>query len=168
MGSSSISALLKSDKTSKGDERYTPACAIEPLIPYLKREHVIYEPTSGKSNNIVNFLNDKGFKVISSDNTDFLRDSLPQFDMIVTNPPYSKKDVFLEKCYEIGKPFALLLPVSALQGKKRGKMFSKYGVELLVLNNRVDFTGEKSPHFGVAWFCYNILPQKLIFIDNRS
>jgi len=43
-------------------------------------------------------------------------------------------------------------------------MFSKYGVELLVLNNRIDFTGKGSPHFGVFWVCHNILPKPLIFV----
>jgi len=36
-------------------------------------------------------------------------------------------------------------------------------LELLVLKKRIDFTGKGSPHFGVAWFCYNLLPQTLLF-----
>lgn len=42
-------------------------------------------------------------------------------------------------------------------------MFNKHGIELLILNKRIDFIGKGSPHFGVAWFCHNILPESLIF-----
>ena len=69
-------------------------------------------------------LSSKGYNVIGSDITrgfDFLKNNMEQhFDMIITNPPYSLKDKFIEKCYEYGKPFALLLPLTALEGIKRG------------------------------------------------
>ena len=74
-----------------------------------------------------------------------------------------KKDKFIEKCYSTGKPFALLLPVSSLQGIARNRMFRKHGLELLVLDKRIDFTGKGSPHFGVAWFCYNMLPKEICY-----
>ena len=38
------------------------------------------------------------------------------YDGVITNPPYSLKDKFIEHCYELDKPFALLLPVTAIQG----------------------------------------------------
>lgn len=163
MASSSINALKKSCKTSVGDECYTPVYAIEPLLEFLPKDKIIYECASGLSLNIVNYLKQKGFNCISSDDRNFLKDELPEFDIIITNPPYSKKDKFIEKCYELNKPFALLMPVTALQGNRRGQWFIKKGIELLVLNQRVDFTKKGSPHFSVAWFCYKLLPEKLIF-----
>ncbi|MFO8133200.1 MAG: hypothetical protein R6U10_04620, partial [Thermoplasmatota archaeon] len=53
---------------------------------------------------------------------DFLADK-PNFnyDCIVTNPPFSRKDEFLEQCYAYGKPFALLMPLTALEGMRRHK-----------------------------------------------
>jgi hypothetical protein len=37
----------------------------------------------------------------------------------------------------------------------------------LVYNNRVDFTGSKNPHFGVAWFIHGFLPPNTIYwVDN--
>jgi len=105
-----------------------------------------------------------GFNCKASDGLDFLTDDIVKdIDIIITNPPYSKKDKFISRCYEIGKPFALLLPVSSLQGKARGRMFNDNGIEILALNSRIDFTGKSSPHFGVAWFCWKILPDKLQF-----
>jgi len=68
---------------------------------------------------------------------------------------FRRRSVFQVFCID-----CLVLPVSSLQGQLRGKLFSKYGIDLLVLNKRIDFTGKGSPHFGVAWYCYKILPKK--------
>ena len=38
-----------------------------------------------------------------------------QFDCIITNPPFSLKQEFLQRCYELGKPFALLLPLTTFE-----------------------------------------------------
>ena len=164
MASSNLKMLNKTSNNIKSDECYTPHEAIKPLIPYLDVTKTYYDCTSGISSNIVDYLNSKNIKCISSGDRDFLKDEIPNnVDVILTNPPYSKKDSFIQRCYEIEKPFALLLPVSSLQGQKRGKMFNEKGIELLVLNKRVDFTGKGSPHFGVAWFCYGVLNEKLLF-----
>lgn len=165
MASSSINALRKSCKTADGDECYTPSIALEVLLPYLDKNKTYYEATSNISSNLLNCANLNGFNFLASNSKDFLKDNLPNFDAVITNPPYSIKDKFIAKCYELNKPFALLLPVTAIQGKARGKMFNNKGIELLVLNSRVDFTGKGAPHFGVAWFCHKILPTNLIFTD---
>jgi hypothetical protein len=164
MASTNIQMLNRTGNNEQSDECYTPKEAILPLLPFLDKDKIYYEATSGKSNSIVNVLADEGFDVVLSGTRDFLDDPLFHYvDAIITNPPYSKKDAFIKRCYDLGKPFALLLPVSAIQGQKRGKWFSEYGIELLVLNSRIDFTGKGAPHFGVAWFCHKILPQPLIF-----
>jgi len=164
MASSNLKMLNKTANNTQSDECYTPKEAIEPILEYLDKNKTYYDCTSGVSLSIVDFLNKKGFKCLSSEEKDFLFDDIPkEVDVILTNPPYSKKDKFIERCYELGKPFALLLPVSSIQGQKRGGMFGKKGIELLVLNKRIDFTGKGSPHFGVAWFCNGVLDKKIIF-----
>ena len=156
MASTSIKMLAITNNNALSDECYTPNNAIEPLLKFLPKDKLYYDCTSGISNSIVNFLNNNNRKCLSSYTKNFLIDDIPNVDFIITNPPYSKKDKFIERCYNLGIGFALLLPVSAIQGQKRGKMFSKYGIQLIVLNKRIDFTGKGSPHFGVAWFCYGL------------
>ena len=165
MASANINMLKKTGNNEKSDECYTPKEAIEPLFKFLSKQITYYDCTSGISSSIVDIFKSNGFTCKSSQGRDFLNDSFSDYDAIITNPPYSKKDAFIKKCYETKKPFALLLPVSALQGRKRGKMFKKNGIEILVLNKRIDFTGKGAPHFGVAWFCKDILKQQLIFTE---
>ena len=164
MGCTNLDMIKKTGNNAESDECYTPPEAIEPLIEFLDEDKIYYDCTSGISSKVVDVLNENGFTCLSSGSKNFLTDDIPSnVDVIITNPPYSKKDKFIERCYKLGKPFALLLPVSALQGQKRGQMFSENGIEILTLNKRIDFTGKKSPHFGVAWFCHGILPKQLIF-----
>ena len=76
----------------------------------------------------------------------------------------SRQDEFLQRCYELNKPFCLLLPITTLEGKKRGEMFRKYGIEVLVLDKRINFMkNKKNVWFNTSWFCWNVLPEKLIF-----
>lgn len=105
------------------DEIYTPETAIIPLIKYLPKNVKIWECTDFGESNITKVLKNNGYEVISTHKKDFdflTDDPTFDFDMIITNPPYSLKDKFLEKCYKYGKPFALLLPITALEGIKRG------------------------------------------------
>ena len=164
MAGTNLEMLKKTATNKESDECYTPSTALAPLLEYLDKSKTYYDCTSGISSNIVTYLKSNGFKCLSSGDKDFLENELPDgVDVIITNPPYSKKDKFIKRCYEFNKPFALLLPVSSIQGIARGKMFNKYGVEILALSKRIDFTGKGSPHFGVAWFCNRVLPTKLIF-----
>ena len=80
------------------------------------------------------------------------------------------KDQVLERCFSLEKPFAILLPVNAMQGKKRVSLFKEYGLELLVFDGRIDFhtrgnfvETSKNTHFGSAYFCRGILPKSIIF-----
>ena len=151
----------------KNDELYTPDYAIEPLLKYLPKDKIIWECTDFGSSNITKLLKQHDYKVISThkDNFDFLTD-IPNFDfdIIITNPPYSLKNEFLKKCYEYDKPFCLLLPLTSLEGIERGKMFREKGINVLVLDKRCDFMdNKKSNWFNTSWFCYKVLPKQLIF-----
>lgn len=153
------------------DDIYTPEYAIKPLIKYLPKNVIIWECTDYGRSNITKVLRDNGYKVINTSKSeiDFLKDDVDfYFDIIITNPPYSLKDEFFKKCYEYNKPFALLLPITSLEGIKRGKMFRNNGIELIVLDKRVEFMEnmikKKSGNwFNTSWFCWKLLNKELIF-----
>lgn len=153
---------------NKMDDFNTPQEAVLPLLKYLDTSKIYWECTDDGSSGITQVLKEHNIKVVSThikNGFDFLRNKPDfDFDVIITNPPFSKKDQFLQRAYELGKPFCFLLPLTALGGVKRGEMFKKYGVELLVLSHRIDFTGKKAVWFNVAWFCWKILPEKLIIV----
>lgn len=156
-------------RNKESDECYTPSNSVAPLVPFLDLSKTYYEPTSGLSSQLVDGLEASGVKIVKSYGKDFFDCTEEDVcDGIISNPPYSLKDKFIGRCYDLGKPFALLLPVTALQGQKRGSWFKDYGISVLVYNKRIDFTGGRSPTFGVAWFMGNGLcePGRIWFTDH--
>jgi len=140
----------------------TPPEALLPLYPYLKREWTIWECAAGQGN-LVRELESRGYRVYASDildGCDFLSCQPPQFDCIVTNPPYSLKQKFLERCYELGRPFALLLPLTTFETPKRQNLFRKHGLEVIFFDKRINFqtpSGRGSgAWFATAWFTWGL------------
>jgi len=130
---------------------------------YLNKDWIIWDCAYGEGL-LVKTLREKGFNATGDRDEFFNPTKQYTYDCIVTNPPFSKKDQFLAKCYEIGKPFALLLPITALEGTFRQSLYKKYGLQILFLKKRIDFTGKKAPWFAVAWFTYKFnLPKDLMF-----
>jgi len=164
-------AMIDYTKNKKHDHFDTPDYAVLPLLPYIRKDCVVWEPTDtcGKSG-IAGTLRKRGREVISTskDNFDFLTDTPDfEFDMIVTNPPYSVKDDFIQRCYELRKPWAMLMPLTALEGIRRGGMWRNCGIQLLVLDRRVEFTGG-SVWFNTSWFCHRVLPGDLMFAELKK
>lgn len=164
-------AWSKRKKFKKPDECYTPKYAINPLLPYLKKELVIWDCAFG-SGRLAEHFEKKGFKVVGCDSLDFLDDKSDncfKSDIIITNPPYSLKDKFLKRCFELGLPFALLLPLTTLEGMKRSAMFRYKNIQLIIPNRRINFeipSGKKSSWFATAWFCWKLnLSNQLNFVE---
>ncbi len=154
------------------DEIYTPEYALNPLLPFLKKEWKIWECAWG-TGALATHLKKKGFNVVGFDIQDFFFTNEFGCDVIITNPPYSKKDEFLKRAYELGKPFAFLLPLTALEGIKRSVLYKKYGLQIIIPNRRINFitpNGGSSSWFATAWFTWGLnLPKDLMFVElNRK
>lgn len=160
-------AMIDYMKKEKNDELYTPREAIYPILKYLDKNKTYWECTDFGESNIRKILVENGFKVIATkkEEIDFLKDDpLFKFDVIITNPPYSLKNKFIKRCYELNKPFMLLLPITALEGKERGKLYKENGLELIILNKRINFMKNKNNvWFNTSWFCRGICKKQLNF-----
>ena len=150
---------------SKGrpDDFQTPPSALDPLLPHLKQGWKIWECAAGMGQ-LSKGLESHGFTALESDiltGHDFLKDPpLGDWDAIVTNPPYSLKDEFLKRCYDLGKPFALLMPLTSLEGRNRQRLFGFNSVEIIIMERRVNFvtpSGEGGGSwFMTAWFTWGL------------
>jgi len=165
--------------TGASDIFQTPKWPIDAILEYIPKKWTVLEPACGRGH-MVRHMERQGYDVIASDidtGVDFLNpdtlfvqyDTRP-FDCIVTNPPYSIKDEWLTRCYEIGKPFALLLPITAIEGKTRHDLYRRFGVDILLLPTRVNYMTPSGSGSGAwffsSWFTWGLdLPSPLTFSD---
>lgn len=162
--------------SSGKDEFYTPRYAVLPIISYIPEGSVVWCPFDTEDSEFVKVLIENGYEVIHShiwEGLDFFEYEPDEYDVIISNPPYSMKNEVLTRLYELGKPFAMLLGiVGVFESKVRTDLFRNNPVEVLYLTTRVQYFSsydndktDKSPPFQSAYVCSNILPEKIMFAD---
>ena len=140
----------------------TPNYATELLIPFIpKGINSIWECAAG-GQKISKVLLKKFLMVTSTDLQydpvyNFLT-YIPNFsfDCIITNPPFSIKRKFFDKCLMYGVPFALLIPAD--YSGWICDAITENGAEKIVPNRRVDFitpSGKEShAQFHSMWLTW--------------
>ena len=160
----------KTDKAS--DEVYTPDYAVKPILKYLKPNSTIWCPFDTEDSEYVKIFKEAGYKVIYShiDNGQNFFEFEPKedYDVIISNPPFSIKDNILQRLTELKKPYAMLMPLPALQGQKRFKYLK--GSQALIFDKRINYFKDyktkeiqKGVSFASIYICKDFLPKDLIF-----
>ena len=112
--------LLRSNR--KQDEVYTPFYAVDILLEFLPKDKIIWLPFDEEWSAFNQRLTELGYTVTRSslkEGKNFFEYEPENWDILVSNPPFSCKDDVLERVLSFNKPFALLLPIAVIQGKKR-------------------------------------------------
>jgi len=159
------------------DQCQTPWYALKPLLPYLPKDRIIWEPAAGEGY-LQKELAKAGYTVVSGDiltGQNFFDINFDSLNPIqVTNPPYSIAEEWTTRSYELGHPFALLMAVDVLGNKWAQSLFDQYGVEILCLNRRIDFKmpekGWKgSAQFTTFWYTQGLnIGAQLTFVNLRK
>ena len=103
-------AYLNAGQNSASDECMTPYYAVDPLVKYIPKGKKIWCPFDKAWSAFVQILKKDNIVLYShiDEGQDFFNYQPDDFDLIISNPPFSVKDQVLERCYTLGKPFALL------------------------------------------------------------
>lgn len=96
---------------------------------------------------------------------------IPECDYIISNPPYSVKGKVIERLFNIGKPFAMLVGVVGLfESQHRFDLFKHNNFEIMYMNKRIsyfkDYAEPKpslNPPFSSVYICSGMLPKTIIF-----
>ena len=90
------------------------------------------------------------------------------YDYIISNPPFSIKDMIIKRLYELNKPYAMLFPIPTLQGQARFPYMKD--CQALIFDKRINYYTtpdktevQKGVSFGSFYLCRNVLPKDLIF-----
>ena len=140
----------------------------EKIKEYIPKDKVIWSPfyCDGKQKE---YFKDMGFDIIHEDKDFF--SYTPEYDIMIDNPPFSKKKEILTRIKEIDKPFILIIP-SVMLCYKYFQDYFKNDLQIIVTYNRIKFRHINStnknytPPYASFYFCYKMnLPKDLIFID---
>ena len=155
----------------KNDECYTPEYAVYPIIKYLNKDKIIWCPFDKDNSNFVKILKYEGFKVINthiSYGQDFYEYEPLEWDIIVSNPPFTNKRKIFERCLNFNKPFALIMSNTWLNDSAPKQLFMEKDLQLLMFDKRMEFLDEKGNKinnkitFSSSYYCYNLLPKQII------
>lgn len=146
------------------DQCQTPPYALLPLLPYIPKEWIVWESAAGEGLLAETIIKLKGNMVVETDlerGVDFFKtDMFQAWDCQITNPPFSLKFEWLERSYQLRKPFALLMPFETWAAAKAQSLFQRYGINVILFNRRVNFKmpykewAGKGADYPVAWFCW--------------
>ena len=157
----------KTDKAS--DEVYTSTYAIKPLIKYIKqfenilnKKITVWCPFDLKSSQYVKLFERNGFNTLHSHIDEgknfFFYEPSEDYDIIISNPPFSQKDNVLKRLYELDKPYAMLLPIPALQGQARFPYLQD--IQYLGFDKRINYYKDEAMtktqddvSFGSCYLC---------------
>lgn len=156
--------MRKKFSHSKEDEYYTPLYAVDIIVPYIKENTTIWCPFDTSESqyvkkfqslgHIVHYTHiDNGYDFLTY-NPDF------NFDVIISNPPFSIKNEILEKCINYERPFCLLLPMTMFNSITSVNIFSRFDVQFLMMDKRISFNGER-PNFTCWYVCRNFLNKQV-------
>lgn len=171
--------IVASVANSGNDEFYTPDYAIDPIVKYIPEGSRIWCPFDTAESLFVRRFSRGGYCVTAThifNGEDFFLIEPPECDYIVSNPPYSLKGDVLQRLFDIGKPFAMLVGVVGLfESQKRFEMFRDNDFEIMYMNRRVayfkDYAEQKpslNPPFSSVYICHRVLPKKIVFEEIKK
>ena len=97
------------------------------------------------------------------------------WDIIISNPPYKNKRKFIERCLQLNKPFALLLPTTILNDALINDLYTKYNakLQLLVPYQRMEFFNKDRDisnklSFKTSYFARDLFEQDIILLRKED
>jgi len=139
----------------------------EIIKEYIPTDKKIWSPfyCDGKQKE---YFKEMGYDIIHEDRDFF--SYIPEYDIIVDNPPFSKLKNICIRLKELDKPFILICPSIVLTCKYFHKLFYEH-LQIIIPLKRPTFTHLVNPKkgytppFGTQYYCYKMnLKKDLIFI----
>jgi hypothetical protein len=163
---------------SKIDELYTPKILVECIRPYFEKwaeifleEHNkgtihVWMPFDTEYSEFNFFFQDYPYviPIIShiDKGEDFFTFEPKEYDIIISNPPFSKKLKVFKRLNDLQEPYVMIMNTMALNYMEIGNYFANNPIQLLIPDKRVSFDGNPSS-FNSCYVCKDFLEKDLIF-----
>ena len=141
----------------KDDDYETPKNVLATLLPYIKDFTKIYDPfyCAGRVKKNWEELG----KICYNEKLDaFDRQPPEDFDITISNIPFSIKEKCMKLFLDLKKPFIILMPIDAMGSVWIKKYFDK--LQFIIPHRRIHFSKEgklgKGSWFDTCFFCYGL------------
>lgn len=159
----------------KHDDYMTPKYAWENIKEFIPKDKTIWEAFYGDGNS-GKYLKELGFNVIHEE-IDFFIEEPKQWDIIVSNPPFSKTKEIMTRLKEFDKPFILIMPSSKINTQYvRNNFKNNNDLQIIIPRKRIHFlklVNGKVPekwknacNFDCFYYCYKMnLPNGINWLE---
>ena len=156
--------------SKESDERYTHEYGVLPLLEFMKpfRKKIIWCPFDTEKSEFVKVFKEEKFNVVYSHidyGQNYYSYEPKEWDVMISNPPFSHKKETFERALSFNKPFALLMTLDWLRDAAPKRLFRNKDLQLLMFEERMEYKNSPDCNlidFSSAYFCYNFLPKQII------
>ena len=170
----------------KNDECYTHRYGVEPLLEFLPRfkDKIIWCPFDDEESEFVKCFREDGYKIVNSHirtGQDFYFYEPEEWDLIVSNPPFTNKKEIFKRAIGFNKPFCLLMSLTWLNDSTLKKLLRDKGLQLLMFEERMTFKctaafnarnkeseTQNKINFSSAYYCRDFLPEQIVIRDFKA
>lgn len=151
-----------------GDEAYTSVYGVRPILKYIPKGVKVWCPFDTEESNFVKLISKQNSVTHSHISTgqDFFTYEPDNWDVIVSNPPFTNKRKFFERALSFNKPFALIMTNTWLNDSAPKQLFKGKDLQLLMFDKRMKFITDGRSNdkitFSSSYYCWNFLPKQII------
>lgn len=154
--------LKTASKLFKDDDYETPLSALKILLPFIKDYNIIYDPFYCNGS-IVDYWRELDKICINEKLDAFNRKHPEDYDIAISNIPFSIKEKCMELFFKLEKPFIILMPIDAMGTKWINKYFSR--LQFIIPHTRINFEKKnqdckKGSWFNTCFYCYGLNLEK--------
>lgn len=148
----------------KNDECYTPAYGVQPILEYIPPRKIIWCPFDTKESWFVKLISKQNPVVHSHicEKKDFYSYEPEQWDILISNPPFTNKRLIFERALGFHKPFALLMTNTWLNDAAPKQLFKDRDLQLLMFDKRIVFDNRNKITFSSSYYCWDFLPKQIV------
>jgi hypothetical protein len=168
----SLLNMKENAKIFKDDDYSTKIETIEDVVPFIKKTDKIYDPFYCDGY-VKEQWKKLGFDIHHEKVDAFNLNLIPDYDIMISNIPFSCKEKCVKHALSLGKPFMLIMPISAIGSRWIVKYWDD--LQFIVPDGRYsyykpDYAERKSASwFDSVWVCSKMnLDEKIIKLKRNK
>ena len=148
----------------KHDDYMTPKYAWENISHLIPKGKIVWESFYGDGKSGT-YLRELGYITVHEPIDFFSDETLPKYDLIISNPPFSQSKTVMKRLHELDKPFIIIFPSSKINTSYMRDWKDK-NLQIIIPRKRIHFTKlvdgkvpdnyKSSCNFDCFYYCYKI------------